>query len=171
MADYFPSSDWQQWVSDNGPRLLLFARQQTRCEQDARDVFQEALLEVWRRGSGRVPEVDWVFATVRRRAIDLARRNQSRLQREGAWLAQHASVKWFQGAFSEPTPLESELRKIPADYAEVVLLKIWGELTFEQIANTLGINPSTAASRYRYGLRELRVVLAGGKHVAEHGKS
>ncbi len=171
MADHFTSSDWRQWVSENGPRLLLFARQQTRCEQDARDVFQEALLEAWRREGGRLPEPARVFATVRRRAIDLARRNQSRLQREGAWLAQLPAEEWFKSPFGEASPVEHELRQISPEYAEVVLLKIWGELTFEQIATTLGINPSTAASRYRYGLRDLRRVLTGCEKLVEPEKS
>lgn len=171
MADHFSTSDWQQWVSDNGPRLLLFARQQTRCEQDARDVFQDVLLEVWQRGGGRLPEPALVFATVRRRATDLARRNRSRLQREGAWIAELQAEEWFKSTQSEAVPLEVELRKIPAEYAEVVLLKIWGELTFEQIANALGINRSTAASRYRYGLRELREALAGRERCVGHQKS
>lgn len=170
MPDHLPSSDWHQWVADNGPRLLLFARQQTRSEQDAHDVFQEALLDVWRREGGRLPEPARVFATVRRRAIDLARRNQRRLQRDGAWLEHLPAEDWFQGHRCESVPIEGELRKIPPEYAEVVLLKIWGELTFEQIATTLGINPSTAASRYRYGLRDLRAVLAGEEKVVEQKK-
>lgn len=170
MPDHSPS-DWQQWITDNGPRLLLFARQQSRCEQDARDVFQDALLDVWKRGKGRLPELALVFAAVRRRAIDLARRNQRHLQRDGAWLAGFEAENWFQVPLLEPVSVEAELRQIPPEYAEVVLLKIWGELTFEQIANTLDINPSTAASRYRYGLRDLRDVLGKGKTFAEHKTS
>jgi len=38
----------------------------------------------------------------------------------------------------------------------VVTLKIWGELTFAEIAEALEIPANTAASRYRYGLAELR---------------
>ena len=39
---------------------------------------------------------------------------------------------------------------------EVLVLKIWNGLTFEQIARTLDIPPNTAASRYRYALAALR---------------
>jgi RNA polymerase sigma-70 factor (ECF subfamily) len=38
----------------------------------------------------------------------------------------------------------------------VLALKIWGELTFGQIAVQLEISPNTAASRYRYALAALR---------------
>jgi RNA polymerase sigma-70 factor (ECF subfamily) len=36
------------------------------------------------------------------------------------------------------------------------MLKIWGELTFDEIARQLGIPLNTAASRYRYALAALR---------------
>jgi RNA polymerase sigma-70 factor (ECF subfamily) len=42
----------------------------------------------------------------------------------------------------------------------VLVLKIWGQLTFDQIAAQLEISPNTAASRYRYALGALRKELA-----------
>ena len=41
-------------------------------------------------------------------------------------------------------------------FREVVTLKVWGELSFAEIAAVLEIPANTAASRYRYGLAELR---------------
>ena len=40
------------------------------------------------------------------------------------------------------------------------MLKIWGGLTFPQIAAALGVPPDTAASRYRYAIAKLREQLA-----------
>lgn len=155
MADD-PSSEWRQWLNAHGPRLFLFARQQTRCEEDARDVLQDALVEIWKRSAGGVPAIAQVFVAVRRRAVDQARGNQRRLAREGAWLLETANEAWFCGPPQEGEAVAAALQHIRKDFAEVVVLKVWGELTFEEIGATLGINPSTAASRYRYGLRELR---------------
>lgn len=45
---------------------------------------------------------------------------------------------------------------MPEEQRAVVHLKLWGELTFEQIAAALEIPPNTAASRYRYALDKLR---------------
>ena len=39
------------------------------------------------------------------------------------------------------------------------MLKVWGELTFRQIAETLALPPGTVASRYRYALEHLRAAL------------
>jgi RNA polymerase sigma-70 factor (ECF subfamily) len=57
------------------------------------------------------------------------------------------------------TALTAALAELPADQRAVVQLKLWGELTFEQIAAALELPPNTAASRYRYGLDKLRAHL------------
>lgn len=58
------------------------------------------------------------------------------------------------------------LRRLPTAQAEVVVLKIWEELTFSQIAAILNISADTAASRYRYGMQKLaRVLQPQGEEV------
>lgn len=149
---------WRTWLAASAPRFLLFARDQTRREADAQDVLQDALVEVWRRCGGRTPDHALVFATIRRRAIDLARRNDRRALRE------QAAPEWFQAPPGEPAPddeLERAVKNLPPNLREVVVLKMWSELTFQQIADTLGIPPNTAASRYRYALEHLRAALKG----------
>ena len=37
---------WRAWLTANGPRLLLFAKNQTRNAQDAEDVLQDALVKL-----------------------------------------------------------------------------------------------------------------------------
>jgi len=38
------SLNWNDWLGKHGPQLLLFARSQTRCEADAEDLLQEAVV-------------------------------------------------------------------------------------------------------------------------------
>src|SRR6266542_1716906 len=52
--------------------------------------------------------------------------------------------------------LAAAVDSLPHDQREVLVLKIWNELTFAEIASTLGISQNTAASRYRYALAGLR---------------
>ena len=147
---------WRTWLESHARRFLLFARDQTRSEADAQDVLQDALVEGWRRGGGTTPDHALVFATIRRRAIDLGRRNDRRELRE------LAAPEWFQAPVGEPAQddeLERAVKALPAHLREVVVLKTWSELTFQQIADTLGIPLNTAASRYRYALQHLRSAL------------
>ena len=150
------SHHWRTWLEANARRFLLFARDQTRCEADAQDVLQDALVEVWRRADGRTPDHALVFTTIRRRAIDLARRDDRRAIRE------QAAPEWLHAPVGEPAhddELERAVKALPPNLREVVVLKVWSELTFQQVADTLGIPLNTAASRYRYALDHLRAAL------------
>lgn len=157
--DTVGESEWEQWLAQYAPKLLLFARQQTRCEADARELVQDAVVEAWqRRIDGELPAPALVFSLVRRRAIDLARRNDRRQHRESA--AQEAETQdWFAPEIEDRERarlLQDALNRLPQSQRDVVTLKIWGDLTFAEIAATLEIPPDTAASRYRYALEELR---------------
>jgi RNA polymerase sigma-70 factor (ECF subfamily) len=150
---------WEQWLEAHASRLLLFARQQARTEADAQDLVQEAVIETWqRRKLPEPPAVALVFARIRRRAIDLARSTDRRATRE-AYTLQETAVYWFDSTAEdrERTRLiEQAMRALPEIYREAVTLKIWGGLTFAEIAEALQIPANTAASRYRYGIDELR---------------
>ena len=53
------------------------------------------------------------------------------------------------------------LAQIPADQREVIILRFFEELTFKEIASVCGVSLNTAASRYRYGMKKLRILLEG----------
>ena len=105
-----------------------------------------------------------LVTSVRRAAFDLARRNVRRAARADPTIE---SVEVLPSAFQSSlegderrAAIEGALHRIPEEQREVLVLKIWGELTFEQIGRELGLSPNTAASRYRYALAALRQELA-----------
>jgi RNA polymerase sigma-70 factor (ECF subfamily) len=53
------------------------------------------------------------------------------------------------------------LTELPVEQREVIVLKIWHQCTFEEIAAVMEIPANTAAGRYRYGLQKLRNKLEG----------
>ena len=146
-------------MDQHAPAFLLFARQQSRCEADAQDLVQEAVVESWRRRAHDAPPPrGFVFATIRRRAIDLARSSDRRAGREAA-ASLDLSPPWFEPLVEERERtrlIQDAMRELPAIHREVVTLKVWGGLTFAEIAEALDIPANTAASRYRYGLDQLR---------------
>ena len=159
---------WSEWLREFGPRLMLYARQQTRCEADAEDVLQTALVKTWKT-HGRLPTpemIGLVYTNIRRCAIDLARSTDRRQVREQKVVADAGDpIAWFElPDDDESRALQVALAAIPEKYREVITLKTWGELTFAEIGESLDISPNTAASRYRYGLDALRRCLA---HEAE----
>ena len=147
--------EWRTWLREKGPCFLLFARQQTRQEADAEDILQDALVESWQR-AGRMPDDALVFSTIRRRSIDLARSADRRALREEEYYHGNA---WFAPEMDQRETrqiLENAVKTLVPAYREVLVLKLWGGLTFQQIAETLGVPANTAASRYRYAIEELR---------------
>lgn len=97
----FPSPitrPWHEWVEEHGRAFLLYARQQSRTEEDARDILQDALAEAWGKSPERLPDRAVVFATIRRRAIDLGRSIDRRQKREIA--AHEGRADWFQPDFA-----------------------------------------------------------------------
>jgi RNA polymerase sigma-70 factor (ECF subfamily) len=97
---------------------------------------------------------------VRRAAFDLARRNQRRTNREvraeGGLEETESLFEPLPGADDRRQAIEAALRRLSDEQREVLMLKIWGELTFDEIARQLDIPLNTAASRYRYALAALR---------------
>jgi len=152
--------EWRRWLAEQAPKFLLFARQKARSEADAQDLVQEALLESSRRnGTSGPPAPALVFATIQRRAIDQARRDDRRTRRELAVGGEPGTNLWFDPSAEQRERaqlIQDAMQQLPPLYREVITLKIWGELSFAEIAQTLGIPANTAASRYRYGLAELR---------------
>lgn len=163
-------ADWKQWFTAYGPKLLLCARQWTRSLADAEDVVQEAFVRYWRnqRHLPGDPQA-LLVVSVRRAALDLARREGRRAAREER---SDGGLEEREAHFG-PAPaddaerreqIEQAMRGLPAEQREVLVLKIWNELTFEQIGEILEISPNTAASRYRYGLAALRKQLTTFYH-------
>ncbi|MES2697211.1 MAG: sigma-70 family RNA polymerase sigma factor [Verrucomicrobiota bacterium] len=157
---------WKTWFHHYGPKLLLCARQWTRSAVDAEDVVQEAFVRFWRHQRELPGEPMALLVTsVRRAAFDLARRDGRRTGREERALAggDEERVAHFQTTLEDDerrAAVEDAMRRLPPEQREVLVLKIWGELTFDQIARELELSPNTAASRYRYALAALRQELA-----------
>jgi RNA polymerase sigma-70 factor (ECF subfamily) len=161
MEDAPHDDTWKKWFQLYGPKLLLCARQWTRSLADAEDVVQEAFVRFWRHQRNLPGEPMALLVTsVRRAAFDLARRETRRTAREDRVAADaddHVPV--FDAALDgdeRRDAIEAALKRLPAEQREVLVLKIWGELTFDEIARQLDIPPNTAASRYRYALAGLR---------------
>lgn len=151
------SDSWTAWIEENGETFFFYARQQCRSESDAKDVLQEALTEAWQRSKKGVPDRALVFATIRRRAIDVARSMDRRKIREVDFGNNGSEMFCPDFAANDVRhQLASAIGALPDLLQEVVILRIWGDLTFPAIAQLINIPVATATSRYRYALERLR---------------
>jgi len=159
---------WHRMLHRCADGLFLYARQLCRNDADAADVVQEAFLRVWRKhGNNGVTEPDLpalCYAAVRYAVLDRRRQAARRHQREVAagdsWYDQPPLFASSLERAEEHARLEAAIRRLPVEQREVLTLKVWGELTFQQIAAVTDESPNTIASRYRLALAALRQHLA-----------
>ncbi len=159
-----PPAELAQLYDEHARALFCFLLDFLGHEADARDVLQEVFVRVargeQRRGALR-SERGWLVAMARNLAIDLSRRRGSRERNYEVYRGELSAI----GPAADPderafqAAMESALAELPLEQREVVHLKAWSGLTFEQIAEALDISPNTAASRYRYGVDKLRALL------------
>lgn len=170
MSDATDTTEpWKICYQQLAPKLLLFARQWV-VSADAEDIVQTAFVRFWRKNPDAQPEhYPLLYAAVRSAALDLIRSEGRRAHRENEY---HDSEYRTEFAFFDSTleqreeveAVESALRSLPSEQREVVALRIWGELTFAEIATALDASINTVASRYRYGLEALRKLLSSHLH-------
>ena len=153
----------QRLLDEHGAALELFAAQWTEA---AEDCVQEAFLQLVRQPSPPDRVVAWLFRVVRNRAISLQRAASTRRRHESAAARQRP---WFQNeppAAIDDQTLTAALRALDDQQREVVVARIWGGLSFEQIGEVIGASSSSAHRRYEAGLRQLRTELQLDAHSA-----
>ena len=159
---------WHKWIVENQAKCLLYARQQSRSEADAQDILQEAILSLWQdsqeNSPTELPSAGKVFTAIRFRALNRGRGQDRRNRREKEYMYLE-----YKSAFQEqlsPTGDELQLltqaiRTLPEAQAEVLTLKIWGELTFREISDICQCSINTITARYRQALEKLQKTLKG----------
>jgi RNA polymerase sigma-70 factor, ECF subfamily len=155
----------ERLYQEHGAALLLFATAIVGEQSRAQDAVHQVFLRMLERGDlGRASDPKaYLFASVRNAVLndERARRRNVALDREALWFdpptRDHAAERNLQRA----------LAALPAEQREVIILHLWGELTFTQIADVLDLSLNTAASRYRYALAKLREVMCVEEHCCE----
>jgi RNA polymerase sigma-70 factor (ECF subfamily) len=146
------------------PAVYGLARRVVRGAEQAEEVAQEALLEVWRTAtrfdSSRGTPMTYVLTLTHRRAVDLVRREQSAKNREQR-AAVAADTAYDVVDETVTGRLESQqvrecLEALTALQREAVTLAYYDGHTYPEVAALLGVNPSTVKTRMRDGLLRLK---------------
>lgn len=147
------------------PRLRRLAARRVgrrlRAKFSARDAVQDCLLRAFEcrdQFRGQTPRelLAWLASVLRseirasvRRFAGTAARD---CRREAGGSDQAASPGTSPSQAADRTErrrlVEDGLSRLPADYADIVRLREWGGLTFDEIADRLGVTPGAAKGRY-----------------------
>jgi RNA polymerase sigma-70 factor, ECF subfamily len=137
-------------------RLLRYAQLMTRNSHDAEDVVQSAFVRAVLHADQLAAALHpWAYLIrmvrneglrfLKRRSVETLPPAEFSVEDEDWLLAAEASAE-----------IRAALGELVPEQAEVVVLKLWEEMTFAEIADITGESPNTAASRYRYAIQKLR---------------
>ncbi|WP_439861965.1 RNA polymerase sigma factor [Pseudomonas sp. MBLB4136] len=145
------------------PRLRRYARALVGDRTAADDLVQDTLerawgkLSLWRRGSDMRA---WLFGIMHNLHVDQRRRprlDTHGLDEAGGELASPASPPDALAL----RDLQSALGLLPDEQREVLLLVALQEMSYEEVASTLGIPMGTVMSRLSRGRERLRLLMDG----------
>jgi len=142
-----------------GRGLHAYARSLSGRADLAEDLVQEAFLRYLQGGRSPTDEAgpSFLYGIVRNLGLDLARKSAVHDKHEPE-VARALADKLAASTGPEEvlTALAfAELQQLPLDQREVVVLKVFGGLTFDEIGAVVRAPAATAASRYRYALEKL----------------
>lgn len=145
----------QSLYQQYGPGLLLYARSLLGSKHAAEDVLQQVFMRILQQNTIPEQPKPYLFRAVHNTALNLIRGESTQVEL--------ANIEpWFEAPEQDHTErltLTTELMRVPRDQRQVLVLHLWGGLTFDEVASVLDISPNTAASRYRYALQKLRAAL------------
>jgi RNA polymerase sigma-70 factor, ECF subfamily len=134
----------------------------------AEDAVQQAFTKFMdRRGAAVLSEADYLRTCVRNECFTTLRRRRRDGLEPTEPLLEPAAPSANE---NERLALEEALRTLPPEQREVVHMKVYEGMTFDEIARRTGVPLNTVASRYRYALAKLKERLsASGPGGTRHG--
>jgi RNA polymerase sigma-70 factor (ECF subfamily) len=141
----------------HAPALRLYARQWPGC---ADDLVQDAFVKLAQQSPPPLRLLPWLYRVVRNGALAANRTAARRRRREEQVSAPEG---WFVAVDEHLDARDAAalLSALPLELREVIVARLWGALTFEEIALLVGCSLPTAHRRYQAGLAQLRERLEG----------
>jgi RNA polymerase sigma-70 factor (ECF subfamily) len=139
--------------------LVLYARQWCDAPED---IVHDAFLLLMRETIAPDNPVGWLYRVVRNKALNAARSSRRRTRYETA--AALAGEPWLvadEGDRLDAVEAARALEELPEEQREVIIARLWGGLSFEEIGKINGTAASTAHRRYQQGIAALQEKLEG----------
>jgi RNA polymerase sigma-70 factor (ECF subfamily) len=149
---------WDRYAGD----LFAYLQAVLCSRHDAEDVLQTVFVRIVQKrhrlaGARRLDA--YVYRIARNEAsrfIDRRKRERKVDTVDESWLIVPEEKPELNELAEE---LQAALALLPQQQREVIVMKIYRQKTFLDISGLLGLSANTVASRYRYGMEKLRILL------------
>jgi RNA polymerase sigma-70 factor, ECF subfamily len=147
------AGDVRRLYDQYGPALVAYACGFVADSASAEDIVHGVFVKLLH-GQTAIPDspAAYLYRAVRNAALN-GRRNGSR---EARIEEAHLCFAHPSGSREAALALQKALRELPEEQREVVVMRIWGGMTLEEVAAATDVSVNTASSRYRYALEKLR---------------
>lgn len=152
---------FEQAVRPHLRRGAAYAASLLRERTEAEDAVQQATLQAWQKRAqfdGRRSFKTWWFAILRNHCLDELRRRKrtpTAIDYDNAGLASSADESAV-----DRLALESAIARLPEIQREVLRLRYFADLTYQELAQVLGIPEGTVMSRLHLARKALALQLA-----------
>jgi RNA polymerase sigma-70 factor (ECF subfamily) len=144
------------WFDECAAELVLYAKQWLHVGA-AEDVVQEAFVKLLRQRRAPRNVRAWLFRVVRNEAIDQLRRKKRRKKQiESLASDQCCSFERQRDNAIDAEAAQRALESLPVGQREIVILRIWGQMSLREIAGVVGKPVSTVHSRYKAALGAMK---------------
>lgn len=124
---------------------------------DAEDIVQHAFVSL--AGLSRRPDNPraWLYRAAKNRAIN-AHKSSQRRQRRQQLVSKPAQISSSNSCAAESSELRTFLVQLPEEQQQVVVARIWGQLTFDEIAKLQGSSKASIWRNYNSAVDTLRKI-------------
>ena len=162
MSDEWEVERLRLLLADSGDDLLRYFERRVADREDAADLLSEAAMTAWRR-IGDLPQGDagrlWLFGVA---AKVLANHRRSRRRYDALVDRLRLELRAAPPRVpdtDEAVAVRDAVGRLRSDHRELVMLVHWDGFTVADAAEILGLNASTARSRYSAARESLRSTL------------
>jgi RNA polymerase sigma-70 factor (ECF subfamily) len=151
------SGDWAGGLYDRfAAGMYRYALMILASPDDAADVVQEVFVSMLRSGKQQIGcDEAYLRRAVRNACYTVLRKRR----RDAPWVADAPLLEAIVAADDRPyerLAIEQAIRVLPPEQREVIHLKVFCGMTFQEIATVVDESINTVASRYRYAIEKLR---------------
>lgn len=146
-------------LAEHGPRLILYASTFTRLGADA---VQEVFVDLSLRTVPPDNLTAWLFGATRKRALQWARQEGRLARRQKAVSRPEAIAASPEAEAEARLDAETALRLLGTEAREIVVARLWGALSFDEVGKLMGLSAATVWRRYEEALELMKSRLAGG---------
>jgi RNA polymerase sigma-70 factor (ECF subfamily) len=174
------TADLRRALRDNAAPLLAYFERRVTPAGEAPDLLAETMLQAWRRASAfPVDDPDhqraWLY-TVAAHVMSNHRRSNRRRRNLSERLRQHLQVNASPSptdrvdAVADAVAVRDAVQRLSTAHRDIVTFVHWDGLSLAEAATVLGINASTARSRYATARENLRASLTDASNTAPQSR-